>query len=346
MQGDEPGYRGMVQRIAKPMVPEYEHISGTEALEKILEAVLIIGPDLKIVYANRNFYELFGYEPEDVLGAPLGTLGVDRRETISSSEEVIAAIHARGFWQGEVRRRAKPGNYIPVLLNARPFTDSHGSFKGYIGTYQDLRETHSTGMKNRRALLSVVQAVSCAIEHRTPDRLSHQKRVAELCVDIGLELGLDHKRLEGLRLGALLHDIGKLYLPTEIVARRGPLNEFEAGLINSHPRLGSDIVKGLELPWPLEDMILQHHEKLDGSGYPNHLKGDEIIQEARIIAVVDALDELHHHAANADGKRAGPSLGQLEEKKGEWYDSEIVEVCMRLLKTGRYPDYTRLISPG
>ena len=139
---------------------------------------------------------------------------------------------------------------------------------------------------------AAVQAVAMAFELRDPYAAGHQRRVADLAGDIAVEMGIDSEVTAGVRVGASIHDVGKLTVPAEILSKPGPLKPVEMDLVKLHPQAGCDIVAGIQFPWPVREMLLQHHERLDGSGYPNGLSDDGIVIEARIIAVADTVEDV------------------------------------------------------
>jgi putative nucleotidyltransferase with HDIG domain len=198
------------------------------------------------------------------------------------------------------------------------------------------QERHNSEARLRENLVETIRAVSRTVEKRDPYTAGHQQRVAELVVAIAQELGLDAGRIEGLRLGALIHDIGKIYVPAEILNRPGMLTEAEFTIIKSHPQVGYDIVKDVHFPWPLAQMILQHHERLDGSGYPNGLKGEAILLEARILAVADVVEAMAAHRPYRAARGPETALDEIRTNRGLLYDPVVVDACLRLFEKKGY----------
>jgi putative nucleotidyltransferase with HDIG domain len=198
------------------------------------------------------------------------------------------------------------------------------------------QERHNSEARLRENLVETIRAVSRTVEKRDPYTAGHQQRVAELVVAIAQELGLDAGRIEGLRLGALIHDIGKIYVPAEILNRPGMLTEAEFTIIKSHPQVGYDIVKDVHFPWPLAQMILQHHERLDGSGYPNGLKGEAILLEARILAVADVVEAMAAHRPYRAARGPETALDEIRTNRGLLYDPVVVDACLRLFEEKGY----------
>ena len=184
----------------------------------------------------------------------------------------------------------------------------------------------------KNTLIGTIGAVALTVEKRDPYTAGHQQRVAELCVAIGRKLDFAEDRLEGLRLGATIHDIGKIYVPAEILNRPGKLSKPEFEIIKSHPQVGYDIVKDVKFPWPVTDMILQHHERLDGSGYPHGLKGNEIILEARILAVADVIEAMSSHRPYRPGLGLDAALAQVRQEAGTKLDAQVVDACEHVFR--------------
>ncbi|MRR50399.1 MAG: response regulator [Rhodocyclaceae bacterium] len=188
----------------------------------------------------------------------------------------------------------------------------------------------------RRMLEQTIQAIALTIEKRDPYTAGHQLRVAELAVAIARELGLPADQIEGLRLGGMIHDLGKIYLPAEILSRPGRLTEPEFALVKTHSDVGGQILQQVEFPWPVMEMILQHHERLDGSGYPKGLRGDQIILEARILAVADVVEAMASHRPYRAALGIEKALDEIRRGAGKVYDPELANVCLRLFETGGY----------
>lgn len=188
----------------------------------------------------------------------------------------------------------------------------------------------------KEALISTIRAIALTVEKRDPYTAGHQSRVADLAAAIAEELGLAEERIEGLRLGATIHDIGKIYIPAEILNRPGRLSDHEFGMIKSHAEVGYDIIKDVQFPWPVADMVLQHHERIDGSGYPNGLKDEQIILEARILAVADAVEAITAHRPYRPGLGIDAALSEIESKRGLTYDKNVVDACLTLFREKAY----------
>ena len=183
----------------------------------------------------------------------------------------------------------------------------------------------------QQALDEVIHAVSLLVECKDPYTAVHQRRVAELAQAIAEEMGFSEWWTIGIYIAGLLHDIGKVAVPTEILNKPGKLNEYEFSLIKNHPRVGYEILERIEFPWPVTQAILQHHERLDGSGYPEGLSGEDIIPEARILSVADVVEAISSQRPYRPALGLEVALGEISAQKDNLYDSEVVDACLRLL---------------
>lgn len=193
-------------------------------------------------------------------------------------------------------------------------------------------ERHKSEARLRETLVETIRAIARTVEARDPYTAGHQQRVAELAVAIARELGLEAGRIEGLRFGAMIHDIGKIYVPAEILNRPGKLSNAEFEIIKCHPQVGYDIVKDVNFPWPVAEMILQHHEHVDGSGYPRGLKGEEILLEARILSVADVIEAMAAHRPYRPARGPEMALDEIKANRGRLYEPAVVDACLRLFE--------------
>jgi putative nucleotidyltransferase with HDIG domain len=194
------------------------------------------------------------------------------------------------------------------------------------------RKLDETVVRLRQMLYGTVEALSRMLELRNPYTAGHQMRVARLACAIAREMGWAEDRVEGLRLAALLHDIGKMAIPAEILTAPRRLTEPEMQLIRLHPVLGFEVLKGIEFPWPVPQAMLQHHERLDGSGYPNGLRGEAIIPEARILGVADVVESMASHRPYRAALGMEAALEEISRNSGVLYDPQVVEACLAVCR--------------
>jgi len=186
------------------------------------------------------------------------------------------------------------------------------------------------------SLEQTIQVIAETVEQRDPYTAGHQRRVADLCVAIAGKLGLSNERTQGLRLAAGIHDLGKIGIPAEILGKPGHLTENQFTLLKEHAQLGYEIVKNVRFPWPIAQMILQHHERLDGSGYPHGLKADEIFLESRILAVADVVEAMSSHRPYRPTRGIDAALDEVLSSSGTLYDPEAVQACVNLFRHEGY----------
>lgn len=191
-------------------------------------------------------------------------------------------------------------------------------------------------LRLRENMLQTIQSIAGIVEMRDPYTSGHQARVAELARAIGRKLGLPEEELEAIHLAGLVHDLGKVRMPAEILSKPGRLNTIEFSLIKMHPEEGYNILKNIKFPWPIAKMVLQHHERMDGSGYPRGLKGDDILLGARILCVADVAEAMASHRPYRPGLGVEAALAELQAGRGTMYDAMAVDACMLLFKEEGY----------
>jgi HD-GYP domain-containing protein (c-di-GMP phosphodiesterase class II) len=188
----------------------------------------------------------------------------------------------------------------------------------------------------KKIIGGTVMAIAMTVEKRDPYTSGHQQRVAELSRAIGRELGLPDDQLEGLHIASAIHDIGKISLPAEILTKPSHLNSLEMSLVQGHAQAGYDILKSVQFPWPVASIVLQHHERLNGSGYPHGLHGDCIRKEARIVGVADVVETMSSHRPYRPSVGLDKALEEITSKKGILYDPDAVDACLMLMEEKRF----------
>jgi putative nucleotidyltransferase with HDIG domain len=191
-------------------------------------------------------------------------------------------------------------------------------------------EVHSTLVKLRSAMNGVVQAMALTVERRDPYTAGHQRRVSDLARGLAAEMGLPGHQIDGIRMAGLIHDLGKICVPAEILSKPGKLTEIEHTLIKDHPQVGYEILKEIEFPWPVARIVLQHHERIDGSGYPAGLSGDNIIIEAKTLAVADVVEAMASHRPYRPTLGREMALEEISQNRGTLYEADVVDACVKL----------------
>jgi HD-GYP domain-containing protein (c-di-GMP phosphodiesterase class II) len=188
----------------------------------------------------------------------------------------------------------------------------------------------------KKIIGGTVMAIAMTVEKRDPYTSGHQQRVAELSRAIGMEMGLSQDQVEGLAIASAIHDIGKISLPAEILAKPSQLSSLEKGLIQAHSQAGYDILKNVQFPWPVAQIVLQHHERMNGTGYPQGLSGEGILKEARIVGVADVVETMSSHRPYRPSMGIDKALEEISTQKGILYDPDAVNACLRLIEEKRF----------
>jgi len=190
--------------------------------------------------------------------------------------------------------------------------------------------------KFSKAVHGTFQALSSTLEQGDAYTAGHQRRVASLARAIAVDMGLEEERIQGLYFAGLIHDLGKVSTPAELLSKPTRLSDIEFALIKEHARVGHNILKDIEFPWPIADMVRQHHERMDGSGYPDGLRGESIHLRARILAVADVLEAMSSHRPYRPALGQKVALQAIEKDKGRLYDSDVVDICLKLFEDKRF----------
>ena len=309
-------------------------------VEQSIAGIFIIQDD-KFAYVNPRFAEIFGYGSVDEL------IGRDSLSLVTEKDRSAVRDLRRGIEGGTqstsygFAAERKDGVLIEVGVHGARAT--HKGRPAVIGVLQDVSEKKRADEQIQRyleqlqtAFMSTVEVATSLSEMRDPYTAGHERRVGALAAAIGAELGFDAQRVEGLRVAGFLHDIGKITIPAEILSKPGKLSSIEYQLIQGHPQSGHDVLKDVEFPWPVAQVALQHHERIDGSGYPHGLKGEAILFEARILAVADVVEAMSSHRPYRAGLGVDRALAEIERGRGTAYDAEAVDACLRLFRDRAY----------
>ncbi len=314
-------------------------------VERANEGVIIV-QDGMIIYANPYMSDICGFAPAELMGQPFhrfidaGSLAMmlDRHKRRNRGESVIATY--------ETVLKNKFSERVHVDININEFI-SEGKTT-YLTVIHDITKHKAMEEKLRTALARVshamngtIQAIGMVLEMRDPYTAGHQHRVSDLARSIAAELGMSEDQMDTIRVAGTLHDIGKIAVPAEILAKPTPLTDIEWELIKKHPGVAYDILKTVDFPWAIADIVHQHHERLDGTGYPQGLKGDGILPEAKILAVADVTEAMISHRPYRAALDLESVLAELSRYKGVWYDPDAVDACIKLFKEKGFAFRTR-----
>jgi PAS domain S-box-containing protein len=243
------------------------------------------------------------------------------------SDNLHAETHVPGIYGGK-------GAFL--WGTASRLRDASGNIIGAIESIRDITDRKNSMDQLRKALGGTVQAIALVVESKDPYTAGHQRRVADISRAIATEMGLTPDRIEGIRMAGIIHDIGKVSVPAEILSSPRKLTNLEFSLIQTHAQSGYDILKDIEFPWPIARMVLEHHERMNGSGYPNGLTGDQILPESRILAVADVVEAMATHRPYRPALGLDKALEEITLNRGLLYDPEVVDACLRLFREKGY----------
>ncbi len=243
----------------------------------------------------------------------------------------------KGFDIGGVDYVTKPFQRDELLARVRTHLELH-RLRHHL---EDVVEERTNSLVQSEArlmnnLLETVSAVAAMVELRDPYTAGHQRRVEQVANAIANELKLPQHQIEGISLAAVVHDVGKIHIPSEILSRPGRLSDVEFSLIKQHPETGYEILKTIDFPWPIAEMVRQHHERIDGSGYPKGLRGDEILLEARILAVADVIEAMASHRPYRAGLGIEVALKEIEDHRGTLFDPAVTDAALTLFREKGY----------
>ncbi|WP_420263683.1 PAS domain S-box protein [Candidatus Magnetominusculus dajiuhuensis] len=309
-------------------------------VESTKNPIITVNNNSDITFWNKAAEALFGYSFDEVKNTPLTKIIPERFQ--KAHMEGITRVLQTGETKiiGEMVDLfglRKDGTEFPIEFSLARWEATTGTF--FTAVLVDMtkrkqaEETLAESFENlRKALGGVIQTLSMALEAKDPYTAGHQNRVADLSRAIAVEMGLTQHQIEGVRMAGAIHDVGKIWVPSEILSKPGRLHESEFMLIKNHSYVGYEILSSVEFPWPIDKIVLQHHEKLDGTGYPQGLKGDDILMEARIICVADIVEAMSSHRPYRPSLGIDIALDEIAAGKGIRYDSDVVEACLRLFR--------------
>lgn len=313
-------------------------------LDAISDGLVIIDLHFKILFCNRAFTVMSGIDLSNLIGKKCHD--VFSSDLCFTPDCPLTKLPSPGEQLVfDNAPHCKNGKHAPWIVTTSAYSDEKGNIAGYVERFTDStafrRVKQALNLSHdrlRRNMGAIIQAISTTIEKRDPYTAGHQRRVTKLCRAIATRMGFDWERIQGLRMAAAIHDLGKINIPSAILNKPGPISEHEMAIIQMHPYTGYEILKDIQFPWPLAETIYQHHERLDGSGYPRHLKGDQILLEARILAVADVVESISSFRPYRPELGMEAALAEIESNKGVLYDSSVVEICTSLIKMNGF-DY-------
>jgi PAS domain S-box-containing protein len=315
-----------------------------DIFDRAMEGIFQFTPEGEFITANKALSSMLGYESPGELVTTVAHIPTQlyaRKEDYSALLKILG--ESGSVNRCEVQFRRKGGGDIWVSANIISVKNNDGQILYYEGNVEDIstrkraeEEREATFERLRKALGATIQALAVTAENRDPYTAGHQRRVADLARTIATEMNLEADRIDGLRMASTIHDIGKISVPAEILSTPRKLTDIEFKLIKTHSQSGCDILKGIDFPWPVARMVLEHHERMDGSGYPQGVSGDNLLIESRIMAVADVVEAMASHRPYRPGLGIHKALDEIARNRGILYDLEVVDACLKLFREERY----------
>ena len=316
--------------------------NAKDELQMIMDSVPAIitykDTESKIVRANKTMANSLKMSVKDIVGKTTEELfPKEQAEKMRKDDrEVIVSGKPK---RDIIQPYTTPDGIRWLITDKIPYKDKKGKVTGVIGLSKDItvqrkseKELEQSYQKLKKTMDSTIDTMSNMIEAKDPYTSGHQHRVCQLAVRIAQEMKLPEDKIEGIRIVSLIHDIGKIGLPTEILSKPTKLSDIEFGLIKEHSQIGYNILKFIDFSYPIAQIILQHHERLNGSGYPNHLKGNKIFLEACILGVADVVEAMSSHRPYRPALGVDKALEEISKNRGILYDPKAVDVCLKLFK--------------
>jgi len=342
--GFATGYYGTIHDITKRKQAEEALRLSEENYRNLFEnagEAIYVVQDGKLVFFNPMATMVIGYSAEELMSRSfIAFLHPDDRDMIidrytrrMKGEELphiypFRIIHRDGH--------VKWVELNAVLINWRGKPATLNFMSDITERKRAEEESKQSFKRMRKALKATVHAISMVVEMKDPYTSGHQQRVADLARSIAKEMGLSPDQQDFIRTASSIHDIGKIAIPSEILSKPKKLTDLEFSLIKTHAQSGYDILKDIEFPWPVANIILQHHERMDGSGYPHGLKGNDILLEARILAVADVMEAIASHRPYRSGLGIDFALEEISRNKGILYDADVAGACLKLFREQGY----------
>lgn len=304
-------------------------------VENANEAI-IVAQDGIFKFANAKTAELSGYSREELLSMPFTKL------IYTDDRDMVVERHLRRL-KGELLARVYPFRFVRkdgsigwVEINAVVITwEGKPATLNFVSDITERKQAEeklkSSYEKLQKTVAGTIDTIALIAEVRDPYTAGHQRRVAKLACAIANEMGFSKEQIETIRVAGILHDIGKVNVPSEILSKPGKLSEIEYNLVKIHPQKGHEILKTLELPWAICPIVLQHHERMNGSGYPNGMSGQDISLEARVLAVADVIEAISSYRPYRQSLGTEKALKEISQNKGILYDADVVDATMRLI---------------
>ncbi len=305
-------------------------------LDNIPDAVYFKDRKNRIIKVNKFYLQGMKRPPEEIIGkTDFDFFPYEQAKQMFEDDNYV--LRTGKPIVGKIERTLLPdGRWNQVITTKIPMYNREGKIIGTMGITRDMTAYAHLERERLELVVNSLEALGKVLEIRDPYTYGHTKRVAYLAQCLAKELGWDENKILGMRLAGQLHDIGKIGVPTDILVKSGLLSELEYKIVQAHVEKGYQLLKGIKSNFPLAEVIYQHHERLDGSGYPRGLRGEEILEEARILAVCDVLEAMTHRRPYREAKGLDEALGELKKGAGIKYDKKIVSLLLKIIKRNNF----------
>ena len=331
----------------------------------IADCVIVTDTELKITLMNPAAQNATGWKQEEAIGKRLEEVLkiVDEKTLVPIETPMSEVIQKRVAMNltAPVLLITKNGDKVPIEDSAAPMIDDKVELTGAVMVFRDITERKRAeaaikkafdSLEERvreqtaelrtsfdrlgRAMEGTIQALATMVEARDRYTAGHQVRVADLACDIAKRMGVSESRIPIIRIAGLIHDVGKVCVPTEILNKPAPLSAIEFEIVKQHPKAAFDVLEKIEFPWPIADIVLQHHERVNGSGYPSGLRGDQIHLEARILGVADVVEAMSSHRPYRAALGTDRGLEEVSRGRGTLFDPAVVDACLYVFREGGF----------
>jgi PAS domain S-box-containing protein/putative nucleotidyltransferase with HDIG domain len=314
--------------------------------ENAADVIWTVDMNMRLTYISPSVTHLLGYSVQEAMAKPMEEVftpaSFEAAMKALAEELAIENMEPKDLLRSrtlELELYCRDGSIAPVEINCSFLREPDGRpteifviARGISERKQAEEEAKRSNERLVNAMENTIQAMAMIVEMRDPHTAGHQRRVTQLACAIAKEIGLSEDQITGLRLAGLIHDIGKVRIPAEILTNPNGLSEAEFNIIKTHPLVGYEILKTIDLPWPIAQIVHQHHERIDGSGYPSGVSGDDIILEARVLAVADVVEAIASHRPYRPALGIDKALDEISQQSGVLYDPKVVNACLKVFR--------------
>lgn len=328
--------RDITERLQTEEALRQSEVKLRLIFESVADGIVVTDLEGNITQVNEAAVRLYGSESKEELLSRSAFEVISNRDHYRAMENFKKTLLEGYSGVIEYMLLKKDGSEYPAQLSAALMKDEAGKPMGFVAIIEDITERKQAEDRLRKTLAGTIEVIGLTTERRDPYTAGHQKRVTQLACAIAREMRLSEEQIEAIRIAGLVHDIGKMAVPAEILSKPSELTEAEFSLIKVHPQVAYDILKTVEFPWSIPQIVFQHHERLDGLGYPQGLKDDEILLEARILAVADVVEAMASHRPYRPALGIEKALEEIAAESGTCYDRDVVNACLKVFSRGAF----------